>query len=474
MSPTTTTPAPTAAPVLGEDLLARLDADLAGADAALAARAPGPVTAGDPMGGPPALWQPVHTAYVPADAADETTPAQWGRRALGLLARHAPDAAALAAAVAPAGLDAADVVAVHERLLHLLRTRPVADLRIDLEDGYGTPAQRSDAAEDAAADRAGTSLARIAGLRVRGEVAPAVAGVRVRSMEPATRRRSLRTLERVVAAVLVTAERGAGAPEVEVGALPERLVVTLAKVSDPAQVSAFCDALDVLEAARGLPEGWVALEVQVEVPVLVVAADGRAAVAQCLAAARGRLTGLHYGTYDFSAACGVPPAHQSLEHPLADHAKAVLQLATAGTGVAVSDGSTNVVPSGGEDGSDGDQVRAAWALHARLVARALHRGLAQGWDLHPGHLVTRHLANLVHCAAEVPEAERRLAAWAATRAPSSAGAVLDEPATAQAMATLLVRAERAGALELDGPDGAAARTGLDPDALRALAARRVA
>jgi hypothetical protein len=458
------------APTTGTaDLLARLtgqlDAQLAAVDAALAQP---PVEAPAP--------QPVHTAYVPADAGDDGTPEQWGRRALGLLARHAPDAAALAAAT---GLDVDDDD--RERLLELLRTRPVADLRLDLEDGYGLPGEqpgrRGDAEEDAHADAAGAALARLAGRRVRGRVAPGTAGVRVRSFEAATRPRALRTLARVVAAVVTTAERGADAPEVELGALPDHLVVTLAKVSDPAQVSALADVLDALEGAHGLPAGWVRVEVQVEVPALVVAPDGRAAVARCREAARGRLTGLHYGTYDFSAACGVPPAHQSLEHPLADHAKAVLQLAAAGTGVAVSDGSTNVLPTGGADGSDAAQVHAAWALHARLVTRQLERGLAQGWDLHPGHLVTRHLANLVHARAALPDAERRLAAWvAATAARAAAGddaaaGVADEPATAQAMARLLVRADVVGA---QGLATSAQRVGLDEAALRALSSRRIA
>src|SRR5215204_6426921 len=104
-------------------------------------------------------------------------------------------------------------------------------------------------------------------------------------------------------------------------------------------------------------------------------------------AAGGRCVSLHYGTYDYSAACGVAAAYQSLEHPAADHAKAVMQVAAAGTGVRLSDGSTNVVPVG-----DTAAVRAAWQLHARLVRRSLERGFYQGWDLHPAQLPTRFLA----------------------------------------------------------------------------------
>ena len=63
-------------------------------------------------------------------------------------------------------------------------------------------------------------------------------------------------------------------------------------------------------------------------------------------AAGGRCTGLHYGTYDYSASLGIAAAYQSMEHPAADHAKAVMQVAAAGTGVHALDGSTNVLPVG--------------------------------------------------------------------------------------------------------------------------------
>jgi len=63
-----------------------------------------------------------------------------------------------------------------------------------------------------------------------------------------------------------------------------------------------------------------------------------------LHAAAGRCAGLHFGTYDYTAALGISAAYQSLEHPAADHAKAVMQVAAAGTGVPVCDGSTNVLP----------------------------------------------------------------------------------------------------------------------------------
>jgi len=420
---------------LSDDLLRRLDETLRPVDGLLAGR----------YAGSDGSRQPVHTVYVPADVAGPSTPSAWGQRALELLAAHAEGPRRLAQA---AGMDHAAVADAYPLLLAKLADQPVEDLRIDLEDGYGT---HPDAEEDAAALAAGATL-----VALPGQPAPPVqAGVRVRSMDGATRRRGLRSLDLVLAGVVRAVADGAR--------LPQRFVVTLAKVSVPAQVGAFVEACSELESAYGLPAGWVSVELQIEVPAAVVAADGTAALAAMLGAASGRCTGLHFGTYDFTAACGVPAALQSLEHPLADHAKAVMCLAAAGTGVQVSDGSTNVVPDG-----ERDQVHTAWRLHARLVRRSLERGVPQGWDLHPGHLVTRHLATFAFYRELAPAAVARLRDYVAG---ASGAGILDEPATAQAMATTLTRGIACGALD---EAEVCADAGVTPELLAAMAGRRVA
>jgi citrate lyase beta subunit len=207
-----------------------------------------------------------------------------------------------------------------------------------------------------------------------------------------------------------------------------------------------------LEAAHGLPAGHLRFEVQVETPPVVLGADGTATVARLIGAADGRLTGLHYGTYDYSAACGIAAAYQSMEHPAADYAKAVMQVAIAGTGVRLSDGSTNVLPVG-----DTAAVHAAWALHARLVRRSLERGFYQGWDLHPGQLPTRYAATYGFYRDGYAAATARLAAYLehstvgdhATVDGHSTAGVLDEPATARALAGFLLRGRDCGALDED-------------------------
>jgi hypothetical protein len=94
---------------------------------------------------------------------------------------------------------------------------------------------------------------------------------------------------------------------------------------------------------------------------------------------------------------------------------------------------------------DGDDVRAAWALHARLVRRALERGYYQGWDLHPAQLPTRYGATYTFFREAAPKATERLGRYLSRR---SAG-ILDEPATARAMAGFLLRGMDCGALDED-------------------------
>ena len=393
-----TVPRPLVADRLGD----LLDARLAEADADLTARYPGD----------PGTRQPVHTAYVPADRFTAATHREWGGAALRLLDEHAPDAAALAAAT---GVDAD----VHERVRATLRRQPVEDLRVDFEDGYGV---RAGDEEDAAATAAASAIAAAAS----ADDGPTWIGVRCKSLEAPTRRRGLRTLELVLAGVLAA------------GALPDGFVVTLPKVTSVAQVEAMVAVCEALEQAYGLPPSRLGFEVQVETSQAVLDAAGTATVARMVGAAQGRCTGLHYGTFDYSAGLGISAAHQSLEHPAADHAKAVMQLAAAGTGVRLSDGSTNVLPVGGTAA-----VHAAWRLHARLVRRSLERGYYQGWDMHPGHLPTRYLATYAFFREALPAAAARLRGYL----DRVEGGVMDEPATAQALASTVLRGVQCGAVD---------------------------
>ena len=402
------------------DLASDLDERLGAVDAALAAHFPGER----------AGRQPVHTVYVPADRFHAGLVGEYGVAATQVVDAHEE---------ALLGLLGGDRDLL-DRVRDKLAREPVEDLRIDVEDGYGT---RPDDEEDADVRRAAGALRSA----IDAGTAPPYVGIRFKGFEAPTRARGVRSLVLFLGALVAD------------GPLPAGFVVTLPKVTAVEQVEALVHTLGRLEGALGLGDRALRFEIQVETPQSILGPDGTALVALMVHAAGGRCTGLHYGTYDYSAYCGVAAAHQSLEHPVADHAKAVMQAAAAGTGVRLSDGSTNVLPVGGAD-----QVEAAWANHLRLVRRSLERGYYQGWDLHPAQLPTRFAATFGFYRDGLATATARLRTYVERRD----SGVLDEPATARALADFLLRGLDCGALS---DDEVAAGTGLDGDGLAVLAHR---
>ena len=409
---------------LARSLQDELDARLAGADAELERRFPGDASA----------RQPVHTVYVPADRYHAGLAAAWGEQAAAALGEHADSFAELVG-------DETLVAQVRDKLAR----EPIEDLRIDFEDGYG---RRDDDVEDADVDRAARALAQA---QTTGTGTP-YAGIRFKSLEAPTRHRGIRTLTAFVATLL---EAG--------GRVDEGFWVTLPKITSVDQVEAMVAMTAELEARLGLADRALRFELQIETPQSILDPDGTALVARMIHAGQGRVTGLHYGTYDYSAFCAIPAALQSMEHPVADFAKLVMQAAAAGTGVRLSDGSTNVLPVGGED-----DVRRAWALHLRLVRRSLDRGYYQGWDLHPVQLPTRFAATYAFYREGFAASAARLRAYLELVAGTGSGdaRIADEPATARALSDFIVRGVDCGAL---GPDEVAAATGLDAAELTALA-----
>ncbi|MFI5691820.1 DUF6986 family protein [Kribbella sp. NPDC051586] len=379
-----------------DDLLAELDRRLAAADAALAAD----------YRGDRGVRQPIHTVYVPADRFDVRTVGDWGAQARAALDAYGGSAAELAKV-----LDLPDEFAddVYDRVRAKLEHEPIEDLRIDFEDGYGN---RPDDEEDAAATAVAQALA--------AQKTPATPfhGLRIKSLEAPTRRRAVRTLDLFLKAATIT----------------DGFVITLPKVTSVEQVEAMVLVLETIEQQYGLP--LLKFEIQVETPQAILGADGTALIARMVKSGGDRVTGLHYGTYDYSASLGVAAAYQSMEHPVADHAKDVMQLAAAGTGVFVSDGSTNVLPVG-------DAVHDAWRLHFRLVRRSLARGIYQGWDMHPAQLPTRFAATYLFYREGFDQAARRLRAYLG----HGESGYLDEPATAAALAGFVLRGIECGAID---------------------------
>jgi citrate lyase beta subunit len=392
--------------------------------------------------------QPVHTVYVPADQMTADLVRRWGTAATKALDSHARTAT-----------DFADALNLNRRRRQLLTgdgvwdalrrkldSEPIEDLRVDLEDGYG---DRGDGAED----RDAVASARALATAVQEGTAPPFCGVRFKSLEPGTRRRGLRTLDLVLGTLF------------DSGGLPPGWVVTLPKVTALEQVQAMVEACNRLESAHGLRDGILRFEVQIETPQAILGPDGAALVARLVDESGPRLAGLHFGTYDYTAALGIAAGYQAMDHPAAEHAKQVMALAVAGTAVRLSDGSSNVLPVG-----DRTAVHQAWALHARLVRRSLVRGFYQGWDLHPAQLPTRYAATYLFYRDGLDHVGHRLATYLGSVSGETAdGGHLDEPATAQALAQFVLRGVDCGAV---AAEEVSPLIGDDIETLRRLAARR--
>jgi citrate lyase beta subunit len=380
--------------------------------------------------------QPVHTVYVPADRVDAATVADLGAGARRLLDTHAPDPDALAAAT---GIPRALAQPVRTALGAKLDDQPVEDLRIDYEDGYGT---RDDDTEDADAERAARAVARM----LDGGSAPPFIGLRVKSFADGGHRRAIRTLDGFVSTLLDGA-----------GRLPDGFVLTFPKVVAADHVAHFATLLERLEAALGLPDRSLLFEVQVETTQSIFDRQGRVALPAIVDAADGRMTGAHFGVFDYTAACGLPGEQQRLDHPACDFARHVMQVGLAGTGVRLSDGSTNRVPR--DDSAAA--VAAVWRHHGEQVRRCLAHGFFQGWDMHPSHLVSRFATVFAFHLGHIDDTTGRLAAWAS--ADTGGGDVVDEPATIRALLGSLRRAIDCGAVDEADALAAAGLTRADLD-----------
>lgn len=354
----------------------------------------------------PRQRRPVHTVYVGAHLFHAQFAAHWGQLALQALKMYAPDARALAAVVDHACDDD-----VYARVQDKLGREPIEDLRIDFEDGFG---QRSDEEEDSAARAAAAELAG----DITRPLAPGSRGVRIKVLSGERASRGARTLELFLTSFV---ERSGDT-------LPTPFAVTLPKVASVQQVTNLVRLLEGLEARLHLDSGALTVELMVETPKAIMDSDGRGPLPELVAAARGRCRGVHFGVYDYSAALGIAPAHHGLRHPACDHARHVMQVALAGTGVELSAGSTNVLPV-----PPSENVVRAWRLHFDDVRHSLVNGFYHGWDLHPAQLVTRYAAVFTFFMESL-------------KAGAPREAVLEDPAAAQVRSALMERARDSGAI----------------------------
>jgi len=137
-----------------------------------------------------------------------------------------------------------------------------------------------------------------------------------------------------------------------------------------------------------------------------------------------------------------------------------MQVALAGTGVWLSDGSTTILPvPPHRPGKDANSVSAkqteenravvhrAWRLHYEDVRHSLAGGFYQGWDLHPGQLPTRYAALFSFFLEGLQPAAARLRNFVERAAQATlVGDVFDDAATGQGLLNYFLRGINSGAL----------------------------
>jgi citrate lyase beta subunit len=380
--------------------------------------------------------QPIHTVYGGAHLFTPDAARKLGAVALRSLQEHAPDAATLAEALE---IDRALADRIYVRVIEKLTREPVEDFRIDFEDGFGSrPDEEEDRFAKSTADDVASGLA-------AGTLPPAI-GIRIKPLNEELKRRSLRTFDLFLTRLL---ERTGGA-------LPPDFVVTLPKVTSPAQVAALASACDAFEYWRDAPSGLLRFELMVETTQAIVAEDGTIALPRLIAEGGGRIVAAHFGTYDYTAACGITAAHQHMAHPVCDFAKHVMQVALAGTGIWLSD----ILPVGSREA-----VHRAWRLHAQHIRHSLVTGFYQGWDLHPAQLPSRYAAVFAFFLEGLDAASERLQHFVQKAAQATlVGDVFDDAATGQGLLNYFLRALNCGAIT--EPE-AIEKSGLTLDELRA-------
>ncbi len=400
--------------------------------------------------------QPVHTVYGGAHVFRSDTAPRLGALARRSLEEYAPQPLDLGRAL---GLPDDLAATIADRVAKKLGREPVEDFRIDFEDGYGN---RPDSEEDGHAESAAVEVAR--GLAA-GTLPPYI-GIRIKPFTEELKSRAIRTLDLFLTALL----RETGGP------LPDNFVVTLPKVTVPEQVSALAQLLDQLERHLRLAERSLPFEIMVETPQAVLDEEGAASIRRLVGASRRRCVAAHFGTYDYTASLNITAAYQQLTHPACDFAKSVLQVALAGTGIWISDGSTNVLPvpphraaegrplTDGEAEANRRAVHAAWKLHYNHVRHSLSHGFYQGWDLHPAQLPTRYAALYAFFWEGLQAASARLKNFVAKAGQATlVGEIFDDAATGQGLLNHFLRAWSCGAIT---EEEAVEMSGLTLDELR--------
>lgn len=351
---------------------------------------------------------------------------------------------------------------IYHKVLHKLQTEAVEDFRIDFEDGYGN---RSNEEEDQTARDAAIEC--VKGMQ-RGTLPPFI-GIRIKPFSEEMKERGLRTLDIFVSTLV-------GASE---GRLPNNFIVMLPKVTIPEQVSTLVSFFEILETELGLESGALKMEMMVETTQSIMDDEGTNPLMRFIRAGKGRLIATHFGTYDYTASCGITAKYQEMNHPVCDFAHHVTKVALAHTGIWLSDGATNTMPIGPHRGDqlttsqleeNRDIVHRAWKKGYDHIRHSLWNGFYQGWDLNPAQLPMRYTAVYAFFLESYDDAVERLKTFVEKAARATLiGDVFDDAATGQGLLNYFLRALNSGAIT----EAEVLKTGLTLDEIRSRSFKKI-
>lgn len=411
--------------------------------------------------------QPVHTVYGGANLFKSDTCVKMGDVALKNLLTYAPDFVTLAQVLKFAGheelpdsdkkieklakkLEEMDekerkeepawlAWSVYNKIIQKLKTEAVEDFRIDFEDGFGN---RPDDEEDATAVSAANELA----MGMKNKTISPFIGIRIKPFTEDLKLRGVRTLDIFLTTLLQQTN----------GKLPDNFVVMLPKVTIPEQVTTLVRLFELIEKNNNLTPGSLRMETMVEATQIIMDEDGRNPLMRIIRASDGRCIAAHFGTYDYTASCGITARYQTMDHPVCDFAHHMTKVALGGTGIFLSDGATNVMPVAPHRGDDLSEeqlkenrksVHNAWKIGYGHTMHSLINGFYQGWDLNPAQLPMRYAATYNFFLSSMNDATYRLKTFVERAAISTlTGDIFDDAATGQGLLNFFLKAMNCGAI----------------------------
>ncbi len=328
---------------------------------------------------------------------------------------------------------------IYNKIITKLKKEPVEDFRIDFEDGFGN---RPDEEEDATALQAAVELA--TGFKNK-TISPFI-GIRIKPFTEDMKFRGIRTLDLFVTKLIESTN----------GNLPPNFVVMLPKVTIPEQMTAMVHLFGMIETNNNIPLGSLKMETMVEATQIIMDDEGRNPLMKIIRASEGRCIAAHFGTYDYTASCGITAKYQTMSHSVCDFAHHMTKVALGGTGIFISDGATNVMPIAPHRGDQltFDQMREnatsvhhAWRIGFKHSTHSMINGMYQGWDLNPAQLPMRYAATYNFFLSSYDEALNRLKIFVERAAISTlTGDIFDDAATGQGLLNFFLKALNCGAI----------------------------